>query len=349
VCLLSLRGALSRTSDSGLVVEERRAVKIDGTVSNMTGPVYNMTQDIEGFAEAQLRSSDSCHSKVLESQRTLDDISSQVFSLTDRMERWHESEVEHTTKLRDLLADKNRATKQYEEDAGICQAVPDSDLPEKYEAELEELRQIANPAVMSNVSRVIDYGAEADAQVASIKEQISGLQWGDTQCKRFVNFLAKKTVLSKANPEYRAINCHAARFKLKSEYEIAYLEIYQLLADARERKGDSREECFEAAEKDYDDAVNGMGERIRKATEAIAKARKALEGLRPLLRDSERISTKMVRHLEKLKEECQVSGEVTEHLRKVRRLVQSLEDCPGRNDFVLQLPDRELADEKQNA
>jgi hypothetical protein len=331
VCLLSLRGGLSRTSDSGFVVEEQGAAKIDG-------PVYNMTQEIEGFAEKQLRSSDSCHSKVLESQRTLDGISSQVFSLTDRMERLHESEVEHTTNLRELLADKNRATKQYEEDAEICEAVPDSDLPEKYEAELEELRQIANPTVTSNISRVVDYGAEADKQVARIKEQISGLQWGDTQCKRFVNFLAKKTVVSEANPEYRAINCHSARFKLKGEYEIAYLEIYQLLDEAIERKGDSREQCFEAAEKDYDDAVNGLGERIRKATEAIAKARKALEGLRPLLRDSERISKKMVRHLEKLKEDCQVSGEVTEHLRKVRRLIQSLEDCPGRNDYVLELP-----------
>lgn len=63
-----------------------------------------------------------------------------------------------------------------------------------------------------------------------------------------------------------------------------------------------------------------------------------INGLTPRLQDASRAAAKMDQHLKRVKAECEVSGEVSEHLLKVRKLIESLEACPGRNAFRLLLP-----------
>merc|ERR1719408_1136462 len=44
-------------------------------------------------------------------------------------------------------------------------------------------------------------------------------------------------------------------------------------------------------------------------------------------------------HLAEMHGECKDTEEVSEHLQRVRDLIKSLEECPGRDDFKLKIPE----------
>jgi len=329
-------------------------------------------QEIDQFVGDHLKSADSCHAKILEARRTLDGITAQVLAMDDNMEHQRNIEVESTIALRVAVEDRKSAEAELAKSQETCHGMEDDSIS-KYEDELEELRQIAMPSVQSMISRSEDYGDTATAVAADIKGQISDsdalkaqvaadlngpssslaeISWGPDQCRRFLSFLSKMSGVTKATGQLRAptggqqaaqrefleLDCSEARFLLQHEFSSAYLELYGLHEAATVRLDEEQKACLRRAHNVYERKVKTLDDEIRKHTARIAKARAVVNGLMPRLQDASRASTKMEQHLKRLKNECEVSGEVSEHLLKVRKLIESLEACPGRNAFRLTIP-----------
>jgi hypothetical protein len=332
-----------------------------------------LAQEIDEFVADHWNSADGCHSKILEARRTLDGITAQVLAMDDHMEQQRKIEVESTVALRAAVEDRNSAEAELAVSQKTCHGMEDKTIS-KYADELEELRQIAMPTVRSLISTSEDYGDTAAAVAADIKNQISSsdalkaqvaahlsegsssslmqINWGPEQCRRFVSFLSKMTGLSKATGQFRTpdggqeaaakefleLDCSEARFLLQHEFSEAYLELYGLHEAAVVRLDEEQRVCLRRAHQVYDLKVKHLDDEIRKATARISKARAVVNGLVPRLEDASRAATKMEQHLKRLKAECEVSSEVSEHLIKVRKLIESLEACPGRNAFRLLIP-----------
>lgn len=331
----------------------------------------SLTQEINTFVGDQLKSTDVCHAKILEARRTLDGITAQVLAMDDNIGHQRNIEVESTVALRVAVEDRNRAQAVLAASQETCHRMEDKTIA-KYADELEELRQIAMPTVRSMISTSGDFGDAAASVAADIKSQISNsdalkaqvaaelsdgssssfaqISWGPEQCRRFVSFLSKMSGLSKtmaqtpdgstqtSPKEFLELDCSEARFLLQHEFSAAYLELYGLHEAAVVRLDEEKKECLTRAHHVYDMKVKHLDDAIRKATARISKARAVVNGLLTRLEDSSRAAAKMEQHLQRLKTECEVSDEVSEHLLKVRKLIESLEACPGRNAFRLSIP-----------
>jgi len=374
---------MSRTAwESGLVVEHEDAEVLSWRNEHLTTrkelelmsaqkEASPLAQEIDMFVGDHLKSSDSCHAKILEARRTLDGITAQVLAMDDNIAHQRNIEVESTIALRVAMEDRTSAQAELAASQETCHQMEDKTIA-KYADELEELRQIAMPTVRSMISTSGDYGDTAESVAADIKSQISSsnaikaqvaaelsqgsspsfaqISWGPDQCRRFVSFLAKMSGLSRttaqtpdgsqktAPKEFLEVDCSEARFLLQHEFSAAYLELYGLHDAAVVRLDEEQRECLRRAHHVYDMKVKHLDDEIRKMTARISKARAVINGLLTRLQDASRASAKMDQHLKRLKAECEVSGEVSEHLLKVRKLIESLEECPGRNAFRLSIP-----------
>lgn len=77
---------------------------------------------------------------------------------------------------------------------------------------------------------------------------------------------------------------------------------------------------------------------VSNATGIVMRAEHELLALAPVVLEAYDELTKVERHLEHLKRTCVEAGEVSVHLERVRNLIAILPACPGRNDFVLDVP-----------
>merc|ERR1719247_312866 len=223
-------------------------------------------------------------------------------------------------------------------------------------------------SVAADIKNQIGSSDALKAQVAADLKGSSSfaeITWGPEQCRRFLSFMSKMsgvtktaeqlptfnpTILPTINPtinptitptasrEFLELDCSEARFLLQHEFSAAYLELYGLHEAAVVRLDEEKKECLTRAHHVYDMKVKHLDDAIRKATARISKARAVVNGLLTRLEDSSRAAAKMEQHLQRLKTECEVSDEVSEHLLKVRKLIESLEACPGRNAFRLSIP-----------
>merc|ERR1719261_1604939 len=91
------------------------------------------------------------------------------------------------------------------------------------------------------------------------------------------------------------------------------------------------------------DANSAADEEITKeisdATAAIATAKRAIEGMEPHLSDANAAVETLRDHIENLEKTCEIDSDVSDHLSNIRGLIKDLEECPGRNDFKLDVPD----------
>jgi hypothetical protein len=78
------------------------------------------------------------------------------------------------------------------------------------------------------------------------------------------------------------------------------------------------------------------------AVEKIEVASQAIAALEPVLKLVKDKAEKLRKHIkETLTPECETAGDASEVLVRVRELIISLEECPGRNDFKLKIPAEE--------
>lgn len=87
-----------------------------------------------------------------------------------------------------------------------------------------------------------------------------------------------------------------------------------------------------------DEASQLLDDSATRSTLLINEALDRVAGINPQLGDAKRSLLKVDTHLKSLKDSCKVEGDVTQHLARLRSLIESLEKCPGRHDFTLTKP-----------
>jgi len=334
---------------------------------------------MDDFIRAQERSDDKCHAKQLEAKRSLDGLLHSVKQLSAEIEAETSVVTGNTETLEDALSKKKNGEDKKtscEEECTKKKAEDEKTELGKIHEELEEMKNIANPDVRSHVKFDVDYeeaaktaaeaarkkGAAAaagmtaaeqakvikDAGVAMLQTTwraqtehlIANLALVVTdagRCQAFAN------VVNRVEGQYQLGlargDCEDARAELQKEFTKAFLAIADMYDKKAQEIKDEAETCANACTDTFEAVDESVKDQISTATQNIAKAKDTLEDLEPMLEEAKKSLEKLRAHVATLEGTCKTGTNVSEHLKKIRNLIKSLEECPGKNDFSLDIPE----------
>jgi len=261
-----------------------------------------------------------------------------------------------------------------------------ADRVSQYQSELAELHQIAKPSVRFNhvtkveVSKVTEesllqqgvwskesclafVGFQRRKHKAKLRQNSTKKQDPDDNNNDNNNDINNNNNNAKENagpvPEEPApaneedtssipdkVDCDAQREELQKAFTEAVISTRDLLKEAQSDVEDTT--CVDTAEaKKAADLVPLVSERERAAS-LIESSSQAIAALEPVLDLIDSRVEKLSDHIyNTLTPECAEAKEVSEALQKIRELILLLEECPGRNDFKLKIP--EETEEKEKA
>jgi len=357
---VSSTGAQEQMDSSHKEADNVVADNADGappSVSDSGVRLTTDTEEIDDFILDQMVSKDTCTSKMMEAKRTIDGVAAKVVQLSDEIEA--EQSIINSNKMvvDNAIEQLEESEAQEEADLAACQKT----YEEQWAAldgkrnEIVELEQIANPSVRSAIAHDMDVEAYVDKHIRAMEsrfrntsmEAMSGIEITAENCKKVVDFLNKQSPADeteKAGIKYSVIDCTAARQRLQDEFTEAYIEITKLITDGEKAANDEKERCDLTAKNEEDERSSQLNLQIARCTADITAAKDTIHELEPLLNNGRDETAALEKYLEKtLSRMCQEDENVTEHLKAVRRLIMSLEKCPGRNDFKLMIPGQHQA------
>jgi hypothetical protein len=370
VCLLSLRANMSKAAalawtQSGLAVanshrkmrewaQNHENIKSEllhaRAVSGTEQDVRAVTDDneIDAFIEQQKQSTDTCFAKLLEARRTLDGVTEKVLRLDEEITAQTEISKGNMMIIQDRFTASEEASKEKEDTGKDCEEQYEKAIEDlqHYRDELEELKQIANPEVRSKVAADLDYkqliAQHIESVGSSFDQQTSFLQMNanTTMCQGVVNYLNRRSEEKENNAtKYTALDCDAMREVLQQEFTKSWEEIKRLKQEGEQLALETKELCFDEAKEVHNTKHASITQDIKDATRSIQLAKDVISALQPLLENAKLEAESLALHIQGLKSDCNVDTAVSEHLKTVRRLIQSLDECPGRNDFRLTVPE----------
>merc|ERR1719197_2358374 len=357
---VSSAGAQEQMDSSGKETDGAEVDSADGappTVSDSGVRITTDTEEIDDFILDQMSSVDTCTSKMMEAKRSLDGVAAKVVQLSDEIEA--EQSIINSQKMvvDNAITQLEESEAQEEADLAACQKT----FEEQWAAldgkrnEIVELEQIARPSVRSSIAHDMDVEAYVNKHIDKMEarfrntsmEAMSEIQITEKYCKRVVDFLNQNQPEEKAGIKYSVVDCTAARQRLQDEFTEAYIEITKLITDGEAAATSEKERCDLTAKNDEDERSSQLNLQIARCTADITAAKDTIHELEPLLNNGKDETEAMEKYLEKtLRKMCKEDENVTEHLKAVRRLIMSLEKCPGRNDFKLMIPGQHKEGEK---
>jgi chromosome segregation ATPase len=160
-----------------------------------------------------------------------------------------------------------------------------------------------------------------------------------TQCQKAAEFLqASSRVKSRVTSIVSKDDCDRQRQMLQDEFANSFIQITQLRDSTAQRIADAHEDCIALADGVKSEAHERLDSSITESTSSINRAQEILNALNPLLLDAKKGLKKVQDHMKELEDSCAKEDDVSEHLQRVRDLIMSLEKCPGRHDYQLQMP-----------
>jgi hypothetical protein len=175
-------------------------------------------------------------------------------------------------------------------------------------------------------------------EMAAINKSIADMNL--TQCQKVADFLQASTrVKSRVTKIIGVEDCDQQRQRLQDEFADAFIQITNLRDSTAQRIKDAHEDCVALADGNKDETHERLDSAISESTTAINRAQELLNALQPLWLDAKKGLKKLQDHMKELEEACQKEDDVSEHLQRVRDLIMSLEKCPGRHDYMLQMPE----------
>jgi hypothetical protein len=331
------------------------------------------------FIKAQDLSSDACHAKMLEAKRTMDGLLAKVKQLGTEIEGENSIIEGNTATIKDALQKKKEAEEAKAREMEICEKTAEESRAEelgKIQKEIAQMRQIADPQVRSRVKFDTDYGKAAtatadelrteaemeilsqgltDEERAAIVQNAASLTQVATKftltkddllslvsvdlgrCKDFKNLIdevGRSHSLQLDSPE-----CEEARSNLQKEFTIAFNEITSLYDRTAEEINKRLEMCKEKAHTKYTEAEEEVKQMTKEATDNIANAKETIEGLEPVIEETQESIDTLRKYIKEMEEECKTDEDLSTHLEKIQDLITQLEECPGKNDFVLEIPE----------
>merc|ERR1719498_301604 len=155
-----------------------------------------------------------------------------------------------------------------------------------------------------------------------------------------------KTAMSKrkADPNYITtekfvqLDCNEQREALQRTFSEAYTSLMKIVEMGEQDAEAAKQNCYGSAYAKDDQAQMSYQEKINKASAWIQAAKDVITVVLPILENAKKEFSMLEDHITDLKENCVVDDNVTTHLKSVRRLIEQLDNCPGRNDFKLVIP-----------
>lgn len=143
-------------------------------------------------------------------------------------------------------------------------------------------------------------------------------------------------------------SCDTHRKELQEAFTDAYKEVRDLLEAAHDRVEDIKD-CYATAKAKKSGEEVPLVSQRESASVLIQHSSYSIAALEPVIHLASDRAERLQKHItETLTPECKETDEVSELLQKVRDLIISLERCPGRNDFRLQIPIEEDEDDENN-
>jgi len=299
---------------------------------------------LDKFIAAQTTSSDHCSSRLMESKRILDGILKDAKTLNAQITSREEVLETETENLKITKLSIEAVTTEYTKTITVCKEETEeaiSDL-KTYSKELEELDQIANPSIRADIAHSVTIKTHT-AESSSLSLAQAEVRLSKEMCEAFLDFTQRHSHYKLVDDPSKR-NCDQQREELQKAFEKAYKEIRILKEDAKERSVDRI--CYTTAETKKTAELVPLVSQRDIAIEKIEVASQAIAALEPVLNLVKSKAEKLRTHIsETLTPECTEAGEASKVLVRVRELIISLEECPGRNDFKLKIPAKEEAPE----
>lgn len=285
----------------------------------------NETDGIEKFIAEQSASSQACSARLMEAKRALDRLKSEVKQLSSQVDG-HEAVLETETSNLNITKLSIKSVKDNTEvEKKKCEELKKEAENEakQFSAELEELKQIANPKET--------FKGSPETKTGLLQE----MEWSRERCLAFVKFTEKHGYARQHDPETR--DCDKQREELQKAFTKAWKEIADLHKDAEERVADTS--CFDDADAAENADLVPLLTARKQALRRIENANEAIEALDPVLSSTKQRSEKLMHHIDEvLTPECFEAADVSKQLNHVRELIMALEECPGRHNFKLKIP-----------
>jgi len=160
----------------------------------------------------------------------------------------------------------------------------------------------------------------------------------EATCEHLKKFFSRDDPGYITTEKFADLDCHAQRDALQKTFSEAYLELITMVETGEEVAEQEKASCYGIAYDKDDQQQMGYQAKINKASAWIQAAKDTLTTILPILENAKKEFEMLEAHIENLKETCVVDNDVTEHLQRVRKLIRSLDNCPGRNDFKLVIP-----------
>jgi hypothetical protein len=148
----------------------------------------------------------------------------------------------------------------------------------------------------------------------------------------------------KAEPDYITqdkflqLDCDEQREMLQKTFGEAYTALMKIVELGEKEAEEHKQTCYGEAYSKDDQAQMSYQEKINKASAWIQAGKDVITVVLPILENARKEFSMLEDHIADLKENCEVDDDVTTHLKSVRKLIEQLDNCPGRNDFKLVIP-----------
>jgi len=136
-------------------------------------------------------------------------------------------------------------------------------------------------------------------------------------------------------------SCHAARAQLETDFRDAFKALGQLYNEAIFTTESNRSICLNTATYNYKagvEGIDGIDDQIQDAAGKIHEAQGEIARLEPMLHDVERAVNRMRAYVETITTECGTEEYIGHLYADISKKIQELQECPGRNDFIIDVP-----------
>jgi hypothetical protein len=136
-------------------------------------------------------------------------------------------------------------------------------------------------------------------------------------------------------------NCHQARTDLQNEFKEAFKVLGHLYNEEIFTMEENRTICLNTATYDYKasvEGIDGIDDQIQDAAGKIHEAQGEIARLEPMLHDVERAVDRMRTYVGNIKDKCGDETYIGHLYEGIRDKIKELQECPGRNDFIIDVP-----------
>lgn len=287
----------------------------------------------------------SCHGAELEAKRSLDGLLHAVEDIYARIQTEETIIAFYNDTIRQQLVRQQGYWSEYLTEQETCNASRTEAINEMSDLrdDIDTLEEIANPSIRSAIdfdeAGGSHYGWQDPTGLDNIETSL--LEQPSVQpCKVFSSLIerAQRNGIQLGQPR----DCDEARSNLTELFQQTYADLMELYNLTMASKEDVYASCLTNSTYKYRVRVEGplgIDEAIQKAAARIHEAQTRITQLEPMLHDVEHATVRVRHYLQQLRVTCAIDTNATRQLQNVMCLIRQLEECPGRNDFNLTIPD----------